>query len=98
IFGGQILVSSGFLQNIGFVLFIFALIVLNITINFGIERSLLTERKNQRELKHLKSDYVSKMATLQFNSKKTEIEKKLKELKSTIKPPIDPPIRVVIEN
>lgn len=98
IFGGQILLHSGISQNPGFVVFLFVLVVLYININFGIERSLLTERRNQRELKHLKSDYISKLAKLQYNSKRTEIEKKLKELNSTLMPPVDPPIRVEMKN
>lgn len=98
ILGGQVLLHSGIPQNPGFVVFLFVLVVFYININFGIERSLLTERKNQRELKHLKSDYISKSAKLQYNSKRIEIEKKLKELESTLNPPVDPPIRVIIEN
>ncbi len=96
--GGQILLHSGISQNPSFVIFLFTIALLNITISFGVERSLLTERRNQREIKHLKSDYISKMATLQYSSKRTEIEKKLKELESTITPPIDPPLRVIMEN
>jgi len=97
ILGGQILINKVILQNLGFVLFIFVLVIMNIMINFGMERSLIKERRNQRELKHLKADYITKMATLQYNSKKTEVEKKLQELGSTLKPPIDPPIRVIME-
>ncbi len=98
ILGGQVLLRSGISQNPGFVVFLFILVILYININFGIERSLLTERRNQRELKHLKSDFVSKSSKLQYSSKRIEIEKKLKELESTLTPPIDPPARVTMVN
>ncbi len=96
ILGGQILLHSGILQHARFVIYIFFLIILYISINFGMERSLLVERKNQRELKHLKSDYVSKTAKLQFLSKRTEVGKRLHQFKSTLKVPYDPPAKIVI--
>jgi hypothetical protein len=96
ILGGQILLHSGIIQHARFVLFLFVLVILYITINFGMERSLLIERRNQRELKHLKADYTSKSARLQYQSKRLEVEKRLLELNSTLKAPLDPPKRVVI--
>lgn len=98
ILGGRILLRDEVSNNLGFFAFLFVLAIFYIYINFGIERSLLTERRNQRELKHLKSDYISKLAKLQYSSKRTEIEKKLKKLGSTLKPPVDPPTRVTIDN
>lgn len=97
ILGGQMLLRSGILQHPGFVLYLFLLIALYISINFGIERTLLKERRNERELKHLKSDFISKSARLQYMSKPIEIEKRLKELGSTLLPPVDPPVRVIME-
>jgi hypothetical protein len=97
ILGGQILLHSGILQQARFVLFIFFLIILYISINFGMEKSLLVERRNQRELKHLKSDYVSKAAKLQFLSKRTEVGKRLERFNSTLKEPYDPPAKIVIK-
>jgi hypothetical protein len=96
ILGGQILLHSGILQHVRFVLFLFVLVILYITINFGMERSLLIERRNQRELKHLKADYTSKSARLQYQSKRLEVEKRLLELNSTLKAPVNPPKRVII--
>lgn len=98
IVGGEILSHGSILKKLKFPVALSVLVILYITINFGVDRSLLKERKNQRELKHLKSDYVSKLAKLQYNSKRTEVEKRLKELNSTLKPPVDPPTRVIMEN
>lgn len=95
--GGQILLHSGILQHVKFVLYIFVLIILYISINFGIERSLLIERRNQKELKHLKADYTSKSAKLLYQSKRAEIEKRLLEHNSKLVKPTEPPRRILIE-
>ena len=95
ILGGQI----GFwvIQNIRFVLFFFILTITYIAINFSMERNLILERQNMRELIHLKSDYTSKSSRLQYESKRVEVENKLKALNSALKTPEDPPKRVVID-
>lgn len=97
IMGGGFLLQSGILKHINFVLFVFGLIILYIAINFGIERSLLTERQNQREIKHLKADYTSKYARLLNQSKRIEIENRLKLNNSKLKLPSEPPGRLVME-
>ena len=97
ILGGQIWLHSGVLHQVRFILFIFSLVILYITINFSMEQSLLLERRNARELIHLKSDYVSKSSRLQYESKRIEVENKLKRLESTLKAPEDPPKRVVAD-
>jgi hypothetical protein len=94
--GGQRLLNSGILQHTRYVLYIFFLVIVYISINFGMERSLLIERKNHRELKHLKADYTSKSAKLQYQSKREEVEKRLASLNSTLKAPVNPPERVII--
>lgn len=96
IMGGQILLTSGILQQSKFVLYIFVLIILYISINFGMESSLLTERRNQRELKNLKADFTSKSAKLLYQSKRGEIEKRLQEYNSRLVKPTEPPGRIVI--
>lgn len=97
IMGGQILLQSGILQQSKFVLYVFFLIILYITINFGIEKSLLTERRNQKELKNLKADYTSKSSKLLYQSKRDEIEKRLLEYNSKLIKPTEPPGRLIIE-
>lgn len=98
ILGGQILLKSGILEQARYVLFVFVLVIIYISINFGMERSLLIERRNQRELRHLKADFTSKSSRLQFQSKRVEVEKRLIELSSTIKAPVNPPGRLIIED
>ena len=95
IFGGQIL--QRILRQVWFILFLFILIITYITLNFSMEQALLLERKNERDLKHLKSDYVSKSSRLQYESKRIEVEKKLIQLHSTLEAPENPPIRVTAD-
>jgi high-affinity K+ transport system ATPase subunit B len=95
--GGQILLQSGIAHQSKFVLYIFILILLYITINFGIEKSLLTERRNQKELKNLKADYTSKSSKLLYQSKRVEIEKQLLEHNSRLMKPTEPPGRIIME-
>ncbi len=97
ILGGHLLASSGILNNIRYIIFVFILIILYISLNFAIEDRLKTERANQRELKHLKSEYISKSAKLQNFSKKLEVDKRLRELNSKLREPSSPAIRVLID-
>jgi len=97
ILGGQIWLHSGVLRQIWFILYLFFLVILYITINFSMEQSLLLERRNARELIHLKSDFTSKSAKLQYESKRIEVENKLNRLNSTLKAPENPPGRVIAD-
>jgi hypothetical protein len=97
IISGKFLVKTGVFQHATFVIYIFFLIVLYIGINFGIEKSQLTERRNQKILKDFKADYTGKTAKLLYQSKRIEIENKLKEYNSTLQGPEEPPYRVIID-
>lgn len=77
-----------------FVLYLFFLVILYISINLGVAKTQLTQRRNQRELKNLKADYTSKTARLQYSSKQGEIEVKLKALGSKVQKP-DKPAKLV---
>ena len=88
ILGGQILSRSRINQY--FILYVFALIILFISINLGVEKTQLTMRRNQRELKNLKADYTAKAARLQYLSKRNEVEQRLTTLDSKLKRPQDP--------
>ncbi len=88
ILGGQILSKSRINQY--FILYVFALIIIFISINLGVEKTQLTMRRNQRELKNLKADYTAKAARLQYLSKRNEVEQRLTILDSKLKRPQDP--------
>lgn len=77
-----------------FILYIFLLIFLYITINLAVINTQKASSRNLRELKNLKADYTSKEAKLQAQSSRGEIILKLKESGSTLKDPADPAFRV----
>ena len=81
ILGGQILSRSKVNQY--FILYLFALILIFISINLGVEKTQLTMRRNQRELKNLKADYTAKAARLQYLSKRNEVEQTFVSTAST---------------
>ncbi|MCK9628072.1 MAG: FtsL-like putative cell division protein [Bacteroidales bacterium] len=95
--GGMWLVRTGIFKHATFVIYIFFLVILYIGMNFGIERSQVTERTNVKVLKDLKADFTGKTARLLYQSKRLEIELKLTEYNSTLKNPHEPPRRVIIE-
>lgn len=90
VFGGQFLSKMRMTGQWIFILYLFFLIIIYISINLGVTKTQLTQRRNQRELKNLKADYTSKTARLQYSSKQGEIEIKLKALGSKVGKPEKP--------
>jgi hypothetical protein len=98
ILGGQILTKSGIISQWGFVLYIFFLITIYISINMGVERTQIIHTKNKQELTNLKADYTSKTAKLQYISKRGEINSRLEKLGSKVKDPTVPATFINIDN
>ena len=94
ILGGQILARERILSQWRFILFLFGLIIFYITITLQVEKTQLTQIRNQREIKNLKSDYTSKAARLQYASKRGEVESRLSNQGSKLIKPIKPAKRV----
>ncbi|MGM9773654.1 MAG: FtsL-like putative cell division protein [Candidatus Egerieousia sp.] len=88
--GGQFLSKDKVSRQWGFILYIFLLILLYITINLGVQKTQLAQSKNLRDLKNLKADYTSKAAKLQNQSSREQIRTKLIENGSTLKNPTHP--------
>ena len=96
IFSGHFLSKMKMTGQWFFILYVFFLIILYISINLGVAKTQLTQRRNQRELKNLKADYTSKTAKLQYSSKQGEIEAKLKVIGSKVGKPDKPAKYVAI--
>ena len=94
VIGGRFLAKMKMTGQWMFTLYIFLLVIIYISINLGVAKTQLTQRRNQRELKNLKADYTSKTAHLQYSSKQGEIEIKLKALGSKVQKP-EKPARLV---
>ena len=91
ILGGQFLAKKELSKQWFFILYIFVLVLIYISINLGVEKTQLSQRRNQRELKNLKADYTSKAAKMQYYSKRGEIEIRLIEQGSLLEKPKQPP-------
>lgn len=90
IFSGHFLSKMKMTGQWFFILYVFFLIILYISINLGVAKTQLTQRRNQREIKNLKSDYTSKAAKLQYQSKQGEVEIRLKAAGSKVEKPKQP--------
>lgn len=94
ILGGAFLTRSQMAGQWVFILYIFLLIFLYITLNLAVINTQKASSRNLRELKNLKADYTSKEAKLQAQSSRGEILLRLKESGSTLKDPSEPTRRV----
>ncbi|MBR7157314.1 MAG: hypothetical protein IKD16_02840 [Bacteroidales bacterium] len=90
VFGGQFLSKMKMTGQWLFILYIFFLIIVYISINLGVAKTQLSQRRNQRELKNLKADYTSKTAKLQYQSKQGEVELRLQAAGSKVEKPKHP--------
>ena len=89
ILGGQILSRLKTVDQY-FIIYLFVLTIAFISINLGVEKTQMTMRRNQRELKNLKADYTAKAARLQYLSKRNEVEIRLQQHESKLVKPADP--------
>ena len=89
ILGGQILNRLKTVDQY-FIIYLFCLVIAFITFTLGVEKTQMSMRRNQRELKNLKADYTAKAARLQYLSKRNEVEERLKEHNSSLYKPVTP--------
>lgn len=89
ILGAQILSRLRAVEQY-FILYLFVLVLVFISISLGVEKTQMAIRRNQKELKNLKADYTAKAAKLQYLSKRNEVEQRLIEQKSELHRPVDP--------
>ncbi len=92
--GGAFLTRKSLASQWLFIVYIFLLIFLYITINLAVINTQKASSQNQREIKNLKADYTSKEAKLQAQSSRNEIEFRLRKSGSTLKNPTQPAFRV----
>lgn len=98
IFSGQILLLRGGLaKNWKFVIYIFVLVIIYISVHFSVNETMKLEARNAETIKNLKSEYTGKYARLLYLSKRGEVERMLKEEGSTLVPPKYPP-RIVTKD
>ncbi len=92
ILGGDILTSNGgIVKHWKFILFSFGLVILYITIHFGVRGTMQKISYNEDRIRNMRSEYMGKYSEILSISKRGEIEKLLEEKDLTLLPPEVPP-------
>lgn len=94
IFDGKFLKGVFEKGNRFFIFYIFALLVLCISLSIAVANTRLKEIHCSHELVNLKVDYRSKMARLQFESKREEVQKRLESMESELQQPVKPAVQI----
>ncbi|HIZ86088.1 MAG TPA: hypothetical protein IAC04_06330 [Candidatus Coprenecus stercoravium] len=97
ILGGQILSKGLLVRNWKFILYIFFLVLLYISIHFGIRNTMSRMTANEDILRNMRSEYMGKYTRLLHTGKRGEIEKLLEENGLNLVPPQTPPRRIIME-
>lgn len=98
VLGGQVLAKSSFTRHWRFILYIFALVILYISIHFGIRNTMQRMTRNEETLRNLRSEYMGKYNRLLHTGKRGEIELLLENNSLDLEAPVTPPSRVKMED
>lgn len=90
-FGGQAFFEQMTLSHVKFVIYVFILIIFYISFHYASEKTLLRVRVTEKEVKALRAEYTGKHATLMFLSQQKEVERQLREKRSELHAPAEPP-------
>ncbi|MDD2329472.1 MAG: FtsL-like putative cell division protein [Bacteroidales bacterium] len=91
LFGGRALLRGLVSNHLNFILYIFFLLILYISMNNAIEKTLLENYRLEKELQLLHAEYTRKAADLMQQSRQQEIEKQLRLKGSSLEAPENPP-------
>ncbi|MCL2728121.1 MAG: FtsL-like putative cell division protein [Bacteroidales bacterium] len=97
IFGGGPILNTILERQLRFILFVFALVIIYISLHYAVGQTFVERRRLERELKNLHAEYRSCTAELMFLSKREEVSKHLARLGSKVKAPAVPPKRIKME-
>lgn len=84
-------------RNIPFILYVFVLIILYITINLLIEQTMTVRQENERIIKELNIDYTQKSLELISIDTRSKIEEMLREKGSSLEKPKTAPVRITAD-
>ena len=79
------------------IFFLFALVILYISLHNAVGRTLVEGRRLEQEIKSLRAEYITCTADLMFLSKREEVSSRLKLLESKVHAPKAPPKRIYME-
>ena len=92
---GSFLTRDNVLNNIPFLLFLFGLGIFYIGNSHFAEKSVIQAEKLNRDLKELRSEFISTRSELMFVSKQSEVAKAVEEM--SIYESVVPPKKIVIK-
>lgn len=94
VLGGQILAKSSLTKNWRFIIYIFILVLVYISIHFWTRNTMQRIARNEETLRNLRSEYMGKYTRLLHTGKRGEIEQLLEENGLELLPPDTPPTRI----
>lgn len=98
ILGGQILANGYIIRHWKFILYIFLLVLMYISIHFQSRNTMQRITSNEETLRNLRSEYMGKYTRLLYTGKRGEIEKLLEKNGLELLPPDTPPTRIAPED
>ncbi|MDR2651771.1 MAG: hypothetical protein LBC68_05600 [Prevotellaceae bacterium] len=97
IISGKIFVSSNIQKHLGYIFFIFFLAVFYIGYCYTVENTIRENKRLDKEIKLLRTEYIYQSSELMRIGKKSEILKQIQERNLTLKEPKNPFIRIKIK-
>ena len=97
VLGGQVLARRGLTKNWKFIIYIFILVLVYISIHFWTRNTMQRIARNEETLRNLRSEYMGKYTRLLYTGKRGEIEQLLEENGLELLPPDTPPTRINIK-
>ncbi len=94
VLGGQILARRGLTKNWKFIIYIFILVLVYISIHFWTRNTMQRIARNEETLRNLRSEYLGKYTRLLYSGKRGEIEQLLEQNGLELLPPDTPPTRI----
>lgn len=94
VLGGQVLARRGLTKNWKFIIYIFILVLVYISIHFWTRNTMQRIARNEETLRNLRSEYMGKYTRLLYTGKRGEIKQLLEENGLELLPPDTPPTRI----
>lgn len=95
---GQFLASKFIARNWKLILYSFVLVLVYISIHFGIRDTMRMSAANKDIIRNLRSEYMEKYNSILYRSKRSEIELLLNNENSKLIPPSMPPERIKLND
>ena len=97
LFGGEPVLKNLVERQLYFIFFLFALVIIYISLHYAVGRTLVEGRKLEQELKSLRAEYTTCTSNLMFLSKREEVSRRLIQFDSKVHAPTAPPKRIKME-